>query len=201
MEQLLLHFVVNALTVGLITGTLYYPRSKRRDYTFTFLMISISVFMMIFMLGDVDINIGFTLGLFAIFGIIRYRTEQMPVREMTYLFIIIAVSVINALFQSFSWLEICVADLLFYVSIFVCEYNTWLKHVSTKSIKYDRIELIVPSRRSELIEDLQKRTGLKILRIEIGDIDFLRDMAVIKVSYESDDHSVNTADNEEFRNS
>lgn len=196
---LIIRFIINTVVVGLIVGTLYYPRSKRRDYTFTFLMISISVFMLIFLLGSVKIRIGFALGLFAIFGIIRYRTEQMPVREMTYLFAIISVSVINALSQTFSWLELGAADLLFYVSIWACEQNKWLKHVSTKTIKYDRIELIVPERRQELIDDLQKRTGLKILRLEIGDLDYLRDMALIKISYEPENNDVNTADNSAAR--
>lgn len=197
--QLLIRFVFNTFVVGSIIGTLYYPHSKRRDYSFTFMLISISIFMMIFLLGSVKVKIGFALGLFAIFGIIRYRTEQMPVREMTYLFVIIAISVINALSATFSWMELIATNVLFYLGVLCCESSKWLKHVSTKTIKYDRIDLIVPERRQELIEDLHKRVGVNILKVEIGDIDFLKDMAIIRISYEPEDNEVNTTDGVEMR--
>lgn len=197
--QLLIRFVVNSIVVGGIVGFLYYPRCRRRDYSFTFMLISISIFMMIFLLGSVKVKIGFALGLFAIFGIIRYRTEQMPVREMTYLFVIIAISVINALSTSFSWAELFATNALFIFSVAITEWSKWLKHVSTKTIKYDRIELIVPERRQEMLEDLTKRTGLNIIKIEIGDLDFLKDMAIIKISYEPENNDINTADGADVR--
>lgn len=194
--QLLLRFAINTIVSGIIVGLLYYPRCKRRDYFFTFMMISISIFMMIFLLGSVKVKIGFALGLFAIFGIMRYRTEQMPVREMTYLFVIIAISVINALSSTFTYLELGVTNIIFILSIWLCESNTrWLRHVSTKLIKYDRIELIKPECRKELIADLEARTGLKVLNVEIGAIDFLKDCAIIKVSYEPESREINTTDN------
>ena len=192
--QLLIHFVFNTFVVGSIIGFLYYPRARRRDYSFTFMLISISIFMMIFLLGSVKVKIGFALGLFAIFGIIRYRTEQMPVREMTYLFVIIAISVINALSATFSWLELIATNALFFIGVLCCESSRWLKHVSTKTIKYDRIELITPERREELLEDLRQRTGLNILKVEIGDFDFLKDMAIIRISYEPENNDINTTD-------
>ena len=197
--QLLVRFIVNSIVVGGIVGLLYYPRCRRRDYSFTFMLISISIFMMIFLLGSVKVKIGFALGLFAIFGIIRYRTEQMPVREMTYLFVIIAISVINALSTSFSWAELFATNALFIFSVTITEWSKWLRHVSTKTIKYDRIELIVPERRQELLEDLTKRTGLNIIKIEIGDLDFLKDMAIIKISYEPENNDINTADGANVR--
>lgn len=192
--QLLVRFVFNTFVVGSIIGLLYYPRAKRRDYSFTFMLISISIFMMIFLLGSVKVKIGFALGLFAIFGIIRYRTEQMPVREMTYLFVIIAISVINALSATFSWIELIATNGLFFVGVLCCESSKWLKHVNTKIIKYDRIELITPARRAELIEDLRQRTGLNIIKVEIGDLDFLKDMAIIRISYEPENNEVNMTD-------
>lgn len=197
--QLLIRFVFNALVTGAIVGLLYYPKCRRRDYSFTFMLISISIFMMIFLLGSVKVKIGFALGLFAIFGIIRYRTEQMPVREMTYLFVIIAMSVINALSVTFTWAELIATNVLFFVSVMVTEWSKWLRHVSTKTIKYDRIELITPERRPELMEDLTKRTGLNILKVEVGDLDFLKDMAVLRISYEPENHDVNTADGAQVR--
>lgn len=192
--QLLIRFVFNAVVTGAIVGFLYYPKCRRRDYSFTFMLISISIFMMIFLLGSVKVKIGFALGLFAIFGIIRYRTEQMPVREMTYLFVIIALSVINALSLTFTWAELIATNVLFFLSVMVTEWSKWLRHVSTKTIKYDRIELITPERRAELKEDLTRRTGLNILKVEVGDLDFLKDMAIVRISYEPENHDVNTAD-------
>ena len=197
--QLLIRFVFNAVVTGAIVGFLYYPKCRRRDYSFTFMLISISIFMMIFLLGSVKVKIGFALGLFAIFGIIRYRTEQMPVREMTYLFVIIALSVINALSVTFSWAELVATNMLFFFSIMVTEWSRWLRHVSTKTIKYDRIELITPERRAELMEDLTKRTGLSILKVEVGDLDLLKDMAILRISYEPENKDVNTADCAEIK--
>lgn len=197
--QLLVRFIFNAVVTGAIVGFLYYPKCRRRDYSFTFMLISISIFMMIFLLGSVKVKIGFALGLFAIFGIIRYRTESMPVREMTYLFVIIALSVINALSVTFSWAELVATNMLFFLSVMITEWSRWLKHVSTKTIKYDRIELITPERRPELMEDLAKRTGLNILKVEIGDLDFLKDMAIIRISYEPENNDINTTDGADVR--
>ena len=192
--QLLLRFSFNLLMVWLIIHWLYYPRCKRRDYYFTFLMISVSIFFLIFLLGSVKIKVGFALGLFAIFGIIRYRTESMPVREMTYLFVIIAMSVINALAVTISYSELFMTNLLFAICIWICESNRYLKHVSCKHIQYDKIDLIVPEKRAELIADIEKRVGVKVLRIEVGAIDFLRDMAMVKVFYEPNSDEINTID-------
>lgn len=179
--QLLLRFLFNLLVVSVILRCFYYPKSKRRDYYFTFTLISISIFLMIFLLGSVKLKIGFALGLFAIFGIIRYRTESMPVREMTYLFVIIAISVINALAVEISYAELLGTNLLFVFSIWLCESSRYLRHVSCKLVQYDRIELIRPDKKDELLKDLQGRTGLDIIRVEVGHIDFLRDSAILKL--------------------
>ena len=124
--ELILRFVLNMVVVVAIIRFFYYPKSRRRDYFFTFTLISISIFLMIFLLGSVKLKIGFALGLFAIFGIIRYRTESMPVREMTYLFVIIAISVINALSVQLSYAELTATNLLFILCIWLCESNRWL---------------------------------------------------------------------------
>ena len=123
--ELILRFVLNMVVVVAIIRFFYYPKSRRRDYFFTFTLISISIFLMIFLLGSVKLKIGFALGLFAIFGIIRYRTESMPVREMTYLFVIIAISVINALSVQLSYAELTATNLLFILCIWLCESNRW----------------------------------------------------------------------------
>lgn len=185
--QLLIRFAFNAVVVWCIIHLLYFPKSRRLDYYFTFSLISLSIFFLIFLLGSVKLKIGFALGLFAIFGIIRYRTESMPVREMTYLFVIISVSVINALASSDNLIDLLVTNALFLLVIWLCERNHKLKHLSDKLIVYDRVELIVPERRQELLDDLNRRTGLDIRRIEIGAIDFLHDTVMLKVFYECSD--------------
>lgn len=184
--EMLLRFVFNSAVVWLIIHKLYYPKSKRSDYYFTFALISVSIFFLIYLLGGVKIKVGFALGLFAIFGIIRYRTESMSVREMTYLFVIIAVSVINALAVTLSYAELVLTNIIFILCIKFCENIPGLKHESEKLVLYDRIELIDPERREELIEDLKKRLGVNVARIDVGAVDFLRDAAMLKVHYESD---------------
>lgn len=195
LAELLIRFVLNTAVIALIVRVFYYPKSKRRDYFFTFTLISISVFLLIFLMGGVKLKIGFALGLFAIFGIIRYRTESVPIREMTYLFLIIAVSAINGLATSISYMELLATNLLFIISIWALESNRWVKHVASKLVMYDNISLITPENEQALIEDLKKRTGLDILRVEVGAIDFSKDTAMVKVYYEPLSNEINSIDN------
>jgi len=188
------HFLINFIVVMIINRLLYYPKSKRRDYFFTFTLIGVSIFLMIFLLGSVKIKVGFALGLFAIFGIIRYRTESVPIREMTYLFAIIAISVINALASEITYLELLFTNLIFILTIWLLESKRWLRHISCKVIQYDKIALITPDKKDELLTDLKKRTGLNISKIEVGNIDFLKDSAIIKVYYEPLTDEINTAE-------
>lgn len=193
--QLLFRFAFNSVVMWIIIHWFYYRKARRRDYYFTFALISVSIFFLIFLLGSVKMKIGFALGLFAIFGIIRYRTEQMPVREMTYLFVLIAISVINALSTSISLAELILTNLIFIFCIWFSENNRWLRHVSNKLVQYDKIELILPDKRDELIADLRERTGLNVISVEVGSIDFLRDTALLKIHYEDDENSINTVNN------
>lgn len=180
---MLAEFAINTVVVWFIVHFLYFPKSRRRDYYFTFMLISVSVFFLIYLLGGVKIHIGFALGLFAIFGIIRYRTESMPVREMTYLFVIIALSVVNALASAPTLGEVFCMNLLFVGAIAAFERIKVKGSMATKLVQYDRIELIKPENRQQLISDLQNRTGLDVVCVEVGGIDFLRDMAVLKIYY------------------
>lgn len=193
--QLLFRFAFNSVVMWIIIHWFYYRKARRRDYYFTFALISVSIFFLIFLLGSVKMKIGFALGLFAIFGIIRYRTEQMPVREMTYLFVLIAISVINALSTTISLAELILTNLIFIFCIWFSEHNKWLRHVSNKLVQYDKIELIKPDKRDELIADLRERTGLNVISVEVGSIDFLRDTALLKIHYEDDENSINTVNN------
>ncbi len=189
-------FFLNLLVSFIIVHFLYYPKSRRMDYYFTFLMFSSAMCLLLFVMNNLSLEIGFTIGLFAIFGMIRYRTETVPVREMTYLFIIIAISIINGIGADVPFVLLATANVLIILLIWVLESKGILRQrTSTKLVIYDRIELIVPERRKELLEDLQKRTGMKIRSLEIGQVDFLKDSAWIKVNYILEDGESNTIDN------
>ena len=190
--SLLIRFLFNAIFIWFVIHKLYYPKSQRKDYYFTFAVISVSIFFLIYLLGGVKIKVGFALGLFAIFGIIRYRTESMNVREMTYLFTIIAMTVVTALGVTLSYGELFLTNLIFIVCIKLAENQPWLKHVSEKLVMYDRIDLITPEKREEMIEDLHKRLGVEIIKVEVGAVDFLRDIAMIKVYYDDPHETSNT---------
>lgn len=187
--NLMVRFAFNMLVAFLIVHCFYYPKSKRRDYYFTFLLFSATMFLLLFLMENVSMQIGFTLGLFAIFGMIRYRTETVPIREMTYLFIIIGSSVINALAMTVSYAELLASNALLLAVMWILESPKVLKQTAAKIILYDRVDLIVPEKRAELIEDLKARTGLDIKSVEIGHIDFLRDVAYIKAHYSVDKDS------------
>ena len=185
-KSLLLAFFINLVAILIVVRGLYYPKCKRGEFFFTYILIAISTFMLIYVLGDVKLKAGIALGLFAIFSIIRYRTEQVAIREMTYLFIIIALSAINGLTVSeLSIGEVIIINLLFILSIWICESKVLISHYSYKVIKYDNVNLITPDKREELIADLEKRTGLKIEKVEVGSIDFLKDAAIVKMYYKS----------------
>lgn len=182
--EMIVRLLINVITIGIIVHAFYYPKAKRRDYYFTFSIIGVSIFLLIYLMGGVKLKIGFALGLFAIFGIIKYRTEQVPIREMTYMFVIIAVAAINGLATSVSYFELLGTNLIFIIALAICENTKWMKHVPSKLIKYDNVKLVAHGKEDELKADLEKRLGLKIIRIEVGNVDFLKDSAIIKIYYE-----------------
>ncbi len=191
--ELLLRFSLNLLIIAIIVRGLYYPVTRRKDYLFTFLLLSTIVFLLCFLLESVKLQLGFAFGLFAIFGILRYRTNAIPIKEMTYLFVIIGISVVNALAnKKISWAELLFTNLIILGLIYGLEKIWLLKHESSKVIVYEKIDLIKPEKRELLLKDLEERTGLKINRVEIGRIDFLRDTARIVIYYF--ESSVNLAD-------
>lgn len=192
--ELLFRFLFNFVVVFIAIRLLYYKVRRRRDYLFTFILISTVVFLLCFLLESVKLGLGFALGLFAIFGIIRYRTQQIPIKEMTYLFLVIGISVINALAnKKISYAELIVTNVLLLLVTWGLERMMMLRHESRKQILYEKIELIKPENRLELKADLENRTGLTINRIEIGKVDFLRDTARINIYYYEDE---NTTDDE-----
>ena len=180
--------IFNLFIITIIIRYLYYPVTKNKDYLFTYFLISLTVFILCILLDNVKLELGFALGLFAIFGIIRYRTDPIPIKEMTYLFLVIGVSVLNALAnKKISHAELLLGNFLIIAITYGLEKIWLLKHETRKNITYEKIELIVPERREELIADLSQRTGLDIIRIEIRRIDFLKDTANIRIFYYEED--------------
>ena len=199
MPELLLRFGINLVVMLIIVRWLYYTTTRRKDYLFTYILISSVVFLLCYLLESVSLQIGFALGLFAIFGIIRYRTNPMPIKEMTYLFLVIGVSVINALTAGTSMIQIIFANLAVILITMGLEKIWLLRHISSKSIVYEKINLIVPEKYDELIADLQERTGIKeIKKVEIGAINFLKDTCRMIIYYEDRGRSVNLADQNGF---
>lgn len=184
MSEMIFRFVINTFFIFILIHFFYYRKSRRLDYYFTFSLISISIFFLIYLLGSVKIKVGMALGLFAIFGIIRYRTETVPVREMTYLFVLISLSVINALALNLSYTELLLTNVIYVTSAWVLERFKGNGHISSKLILYDRVDNITPEHREDLIEDLKKRTGLKIVKVDVGAINFLQDTVMLKIYYE-----------------
>jgi len=182
--KLVIRFGFNLIVTLVLVRMLYYKASRRKDYLFTYMMFSTVIFLLCFLLESVKLELGFALGLFAIFGIIRYRTTTIPIKEMTYLFVIIGVSVINALAnKKISYSELLFTNLAIVAIVWGFERIWLLRHESTKMILYEKIDLIKPEKYSLLLQDLNERTGLDINRIEVGKLNFMRDTAEIKIYY------------------
>jgi len=193
--ETLLRFVLCLLVNWGIVNYLYYKKSRRRDFYFTFMIISVAIYFLVYLMMGMDrgkATMGVGLGLFGIFSIMRYRTDTMPVREMTYLFVVVCLSVVHAMSSALGvddsgvltgtpFFELLVIDAITVAAIMV--FECMLKVSATKLVQYDRIELIKPEKREELKADLEERLGVKILKVEVGAVDFLRDMAVLRVSY------------------
>ncbi len=198
--DLLFRLIINTVFTIIIARVFYFPRNRRQDFFFTFILVGFCIFMLIHLMGDAKIKTGIAMGLFAIFCIMRYRTESVPIREMTYLFFVISLAAINALAweadisgkhpdflvpELTAMGELILTDLIFLLILYFAERKQWVKSLSSKYIKYDKIELITPDKHHELIADLKARTGLDIIKAEIGNIDFLKDMALVKIYYRS----------------
>lgn len=186
--KLLYRFAINFVFLSILVRGIYYRKTQRKDFLFTYYMISIIAFMICFALKKLDIEMGMGLGLFAIFGIIRYRTNTVRIKEMTYLFIAIGLAVINALAgKQISFAELMFINVGTVTVVYLMEYVILQKHEQTKVISYEKIENIKPENREALISDLEMRTGLKISKVIIGKIDFLRDTAQVRIFYTSEE--------------
>lgn len=187
---LLLRLFINLVFMTILIRYLYYPIAKRKDYLFTYYLIGLITFFLCFGLKKLDIDTGMGLGLFAIFGIIRYRTDAIEIKEMTYLFLVIGISVVNSLAsRQISVAEMAVINLTVVAITYGLEYVWLVKHETRKTIVYEKIHLIVPDKHEEMMADLQERTGLQINRFEVGKINFLDDTAQVRIYYYSEDQN------------
>ncbi len=182
--KMMFRLFINLTFLTIIIRFIYYPFSKRKDFVFTYYLISLIVFFLCFALKKFEMDLGMALGLFAIFGILRYRTDAISQKEVTYLFVVIGISVINALAnKKMSYAEIMGVNVII-VGVLVLIERYWsLKQEESKSIIYENIENIKPENYAILKSDLENRTGLIINRITIGEVNFLRDTAKVTIFY------------------
>ncbi|NDB35023.1 MAG: DUF4956 domain-containing protein [Flavobacteriia bacterium] len=195
LSSLGIRFSINLAVLYVIVRLLYYPKTKRKDYLFTYFLIGIITFFLCFGLKKLDIDTGMGLGLFAIFGIIRYRTDAIEIKEMTYLFLIIGLSVVNAMLATevekgifqINLMELGVINITVIAMLYILEYLWLVKHETRKIINYDRVDLIKSEHYQEMKKDLESKTGLVINRFEVGKIDYLNDTCLVRIYYYSDD--------------
>lgn len=182
--ELFLRFALNLLVTVFVVYYVYFKATGKRSYVFTYIMISTTVFFLCFLLGSIELQLGFALGLFAIFGIIRYRTDTIPIREMTYLFLVITISVINALARrEVSLGEIAFTNVAFMSTTWVMEKIWMTRHLARRTIIYDRLDLIHPDKHEELIEDIETRTGIQVIKFKIGQIDLSKNSIRLIIFY------------------
>lgn len=192
---MIIRFFINLLVLTVIAGVMYYPKTKRKEFVFTYIMVGSTIFALSYLLSSINMELGLALGLFAVFGILRYRTVPVQTREMSYMVIIITISLINSLTSSGyqDYLVLVVNGTVIAVGLFL--ELVWMKTSAGKlSVRYDKIELIIPELRKELIEDLQNRLGIQILDVSIGEVDFLRDIAVVEIEFDSSKYPQFTQD-------
>ncbi len=177
-----LRISIDFVSVFILIRFIYYPIYKNREFFFTFFIFNLIIFLITFLLNKVEMSMGAAFGLFAVFSMLRYRTEGISMKDMTYLFLVIAMGLITAVSKG-NWDELSLLNLIIIAFTYLLESNLLLKKESSKIIQYENIEMIKPEFRTDLIADLENRTGIKINRITISKVDFLKDTAVIRVYY------------------
>lgn len=186
----LLGFLVNFVVGLIIVRFIYYPRTKDKRFVFTYLTFSSVIYFVVSLMANITIGIGVGFGLFAIFRIVRYRTEPMPVREMTYLFVLMSLPVMNSsgMLQT-AWPQLLIANAVIALVLWLLEKEWGFEYQLPRHVVYEKIELIQPSRQAEMVADLEARTGRKVERVEVGKIDFLKDTADLRVYFAKEDQN------------
>jgi hypothetical protein len=184
--EFLIRFLLNFGVIFIVIRLIYFPIRKNKDFLFTFFLFNIINFLICFLLSTAKLKMGFAFGLFAIFSILRYRTVTVPVREMGYFFISVTIGIINALASSENnMLLLLIANGVIIILTYVIDYQINITHESYREIIYDRIDLIAPEKREEMLAVLRARTGLDIHRVEFVRVDLFKDVARIYAFYNS----------------
>lgn len=184
MIDFLLGFLLNLFVAIIIVRFIYYPKTQDKHFVFTFLAFNTVIYFVLSLLVKSEIGVGVGFGLFAIFHFLRYRTDPVPIREMTYLFVIMALPVMNSSgMLETNWALLLLANGLVVLTLWLLERGWGFRYQTSQKITYENIALIVPSRRAELIADLEQRIGQKISSVTVGNIDFLHDTATLQVFY------------------
>lgn len=187
--MLIARLALNMLFTAIVVRLVYYRLYRSRDYVFTYFLINLVTFSLAYLLSNVPIELGFALGLFAVFGILRYRTEAIRVRNLTYLFVVIGIALLNALANGgITLAQLLIANVVIVGTVGVLEAAPFSRREESRIVQYDRLELLNPEAAADLLADLRKRTHLPIERFEIGDVDLLRDSAVITIHCRSEEH-------------
>ena len=173
---------IDLLSVLILIRFIYFPNYRTREYFFTFFILNLIIFLVTFMMNKVEMSMGAAFGLFACFGILRYRTEDVSTKDMTYIFLVIAMGLISAVAKG-GWDELALINGIIIVVTLLLETSLLMKRELGKTVAYENIEMIKPENHEKLLEDLRTRTGLNIHRFSITKVDFLRDMATIRVYY------------------
>ena len=190
--RLLCRLLIDFVSVFVLIRFVYFQTYKRRDLFFTFFIFNLVIFLICFLLNKVDLSMGAAFGLFAVFSMLRYRTEDISIKDMSYLFLLIAMGLINAITKikdagdGYEYLFLGLINIIIILLAFLLESKLLFKKESVKIITYDNIDLIQSNNEAALIEDIKKRTGINVDRISISKIDFLRDSAQIKIYYFED---------------
>lgn len=188
-SKIIFRLLIDIFSVFVLIRLIYYPIYKHRDLFFTFFIFNLIIFLISFLLNKVDLSMGAAFGLFAVFSMLRYRTEDISIKDMTYLFLVIAIGLISAVTKvkdtedNIEYLFLIGINVVILVITYLLESNVFMKKEVVKVVLYENIELIRAGKDTELLEDLKLRTGFNVHRYSIQKIDFLKDAAQIKVYY------------------
>lgn len=176
---------LDLLSMFVLVRMIYYPIYRRKEYVFTYFLFNTLIFVITYLLNKVDMSMGAAFGLFAVFSLLRYRTEDISAKEMTYLFLSIALGLINAVSKA-TWFEISLINAIVLTLTFLLDGNLLMKNEFYYDVQYENLSLIHPDRYPELLQDLRKRTGFNVHQARIVKVDFLIDAAVVRIYYYHD---------------
>ncbi|HNK85098.1 MAG TPA: DUF4956 domain-containing protein, partial [Flavobacteriales bacterium] len=189
--EMLFKFGLDAIVLFVLIRLIYYPIHRKKENLFTYFVFNVLIFFLCVLMNNVKLSMGFGFGLFAVFSIIRYRTEQLSVKDMTYLFTVITLAVINALVsKKVSLLELLFTNTIILGLVYAMEHLWLTRHEAVRQLIYEKVDLIRPDKHKELLADLEQRLGIKVSRVEIGRIDLLRDTVQMRVFFFEDEQDL-----------